>query len=92
MADVAGAAFVQRAARPSSDPVNVLVALWRILGEVDPSAEHPADVGVTFVKAFMDDGIDERRAWEEVTIWSIQTGTNITITTTILSLLLLLCS
>lgn len=60
MAQVAGPVLVRRAAGPSSDPVHVLVALRGILCEVDPGAEHPADVGVALVKAFVDDGVDER--------------------------------
>lgn len=62
MADVAGAVFVQRAAGPASDPVHVLVALGRVLSKVNPGAEHPANVGVALVEAFVDDGVDERRA------------------------------
>lgn len=52
---------MQRAACPSSNPVNVLVALR----QEDPGAEHPADVGVALVKPLMDDGVDEWRAWEQ---------------------------
>ena len=63
VADVAGPVLVQRAARPPPDPVNILVALGRVLGEVDPSAEHPTNVGVSLVEALMDDGVDKGGAW-----------------------------
>ena len=61
LADVAGPVFMQGAARPSSDAVHVLVALGRVLGKVDPCAEHAPDVGVALVKALVDYGVDERR-------------------------------
>jgi len=54
---------VQGAARPAPDAVHVLVALGRVLGKVDPGAEHASDVGVALVKALVDDGVDERRTW-----------------------------
>ena len=61
LADVAGPVFMQGAAGPSSDTIYILVALGRVLGKVDPGAEHAPDVGVALVKALVDDGVDERR-------------------------------
>jgi hypothetical protein len=52
---------MQGAARSSSDTVHILVALGRVLCEVDPGAEHAPDVGVALVKALVDDGVDKRR-------------------------------
>lgn len=65
VADVAGAVFVCRAAGSSADAVNVLVTLRRVFGKVNPGSEHPADVGVPLVKAFMDDGVYKRRTVEQ---------------------------
>lgn len=59
VAQVAGTVFVGRTACASADAVNVLVALGGVLGEVDARPEHSSDVGVTLIKAFVDDGIDE---------------------------------
>jgi len=59
VADIAGAVLVCGAARASSDAVHVLVALGRVLGEVDPGAKHASDVGVPLVEALVDDGVDE---------------------------------
>lgn len=61
VAHVAGAVFVGGAARASADPVHVLVAFGGVLGEIDPSTEHAADVRVPLVEAFVDDGVDEGR-------------------------------
>ena len=55
------------AAGAAADPVHVLVAFGRVLSKVDPGAEHAADVGVTLVEAFMNDGVDEGRTWREGT-------------------------
>ena len=55
MAEVAAAVFVLQTAGASSDAKHVLVALGGVLCKVDPSAKHAADVGVTFVKAVLDD-------------------------------------
>lgn len=41
----------------SSYTIHVLVALRGVLGEVDPGPEHASDVGVSLVKAFVDDGV-----------------------------------
>ena len=54
---------MQGAARPSTNTVHVLVALGRVLGEVDPGAEHASYVGMALVEALVDDGVDERRTW-----------------------------
>ena len=51
------------AARASANAVHVLVALGRVLGKVDPGAEHAPDVGVPLVKSLVDDGVDEGGAW-----------------------------
>lgn len=69
VAQVAGPVFVRRAARPSTDAVHVLIALWWVLCEVDSSSEHPSYVGVALVEAFVDDGVDERRTWRTAAEW-----------------------
>lgn len=56
----------------AADAVHVLVALGRVLGEVDAGAEHAADVGVALVKALVDDGVDEGRAWWDG--WRVEGG------------------
>lgn len=61
MTHVAGAVFVSRTPRPSTDPVHILVAFGRVLCEIDSCPEHAANVGMSLVKALMDDCIDERR-------------------------------
>lgn len=57
--DITRAVFMCRAARPTSDPIDVLVAFGGILCKVDPSPEHSPYVSVPLVKAFVDDGVDE---------------------------------
>lgn len=64
MAQIAGAVFVCRAAGSSTDAVNVLVAFGGVLRKVDPSAKHSTDVSMSFVKAFVDDGIYKRRSYK----------------------------
>ncbi len=65
MAHVTGAVFVRGTSCASTNPVHVLVAFGGVLGKIDPGAEHAADVGMSLVKALMDDGIDEGRTWQE---------------------------
>lgn len=65
MAHVAGAVFVGGTSCASTNPIHVLVAFGRVLSKIDPGAKHAADVGVSLVKALVDDGIDERRTWQE---------------------------
>lgn len=49
------------AAGAATDAVHVLVAFGGVLGKIDASAEHAADVGVALVEALMNDGVDEGR-------------------------------
>ena len=65
MTHVAGAVFVGGTSCASTNPVHVLVAFGGVLCKIDPGAEHAADVGVALVKALMNDGVDEGRAWRE---------------------------
>lgn len=65
VAHVAGAVFVGGTSCASTNPIHVLVAFRGVLSKIDPSAKHAADVGMSLVKALMDDGIDERRTWQE---------------------------
>jgi len=65
VAHVAGAVFVGGTSRASTNPVHVLVAFGRVLGEIDPSAKHAADVCVPLVEALVDDGVDEGGTWQE---------------------------
>lgn len=57
---VAGPVFVRRAACASADAVHILIAFGGVLSKVDPCPKHPSYVGVALIKAFMDDGVDER--------------------------------
>ena len=63
MADVTGPVLVGGASRPASYPIYILVALGGVFSKVDAGAKHAANVGVALVKAFVDDGVDERRTW-----------------------------
>lgn len=65
MAHVARAVFVGGASCASTNPVHVLVAFGGVLGKIDPGAKHAADVGMSLVKALVDDGVDEGRTWRE---------------------------
>lgn len=49
----------------STNPIHVLVAFRRVLSKIDASAKHASNVGVTLVKALVDDGVDEGRTWHE---------------------------
>lgn len=49
----------------STNPIHVLVAFGGVLCKIDPGAKHAADVGVAFVEALMNDGVDEGRTWQE---------------------------
>lgn len=60
MTDVARAILVHRTAGPTADSVHILVALGRVLGEVDAGAEHAPDVSVPLVEPLLHDGVDER--------------------------------
>ena len=63
LADIAGPVLVQGASSAAPDAVNILVALGRVLRKVDPRAEHAPNVRVPLVKALVDDGVHERRAY-----------------------------
>lgn len=60
MAQVAGSVFVRRAARATTDAVDILIAFGGVLSKVDPCPKHPSYVSVALIKAFVDDGVDER--------------------------------
>lgn len=62
---IAGFVLVRRTSDAAADPVHVLVRFGAVLREVDPRAEHPADVGVPLVEPLLHDGIDEGRPVEE---------------------------
>lgn len=62
---IAGFIFVRRTSDSPANPVHVLVGLGAMLRKVDSRAEHSTDVGVTFVEAFLYDGVDEGRPVEE---------------------------
>ncbi len=49
----------------SANPIHVLVAFGGVLSKIDPGAKHAANVGVSLVKALMDDCVDERRTCQE---------------------------
>lgn len=59
VAQVAGTVLVCRAARASADAIHILITLGGVLSKVDPCPEHPPDVGVALVEAFVDDSVDE---------------------------------
>lgn len=65
VAHVAGAVFVGGTSRASTYPINVLVAFWGVLCKIDPGAKHAANIGMSLVKALMNDGIDEGWTWQE---------------------------
>lgn len=54
---------MSRTPRPSTNPVHILVAFGRVFCEIDPRTKHAADVGMSLVKALMNDCIDEGRTW-----------------------------
>lgn len=61
VAHIAGAVFVRRTSRSSTNPINILVAFGGVLCKIDPRTKHAANVSVTLVKALMDDCVDEGR-------------------------------
>lgn len=65
MAQVAGPVFVRGATRASADAVDILIALWGVLCKIDPGSKHSSYVSVALIEAFVNDGVDERRPWEE---------------------------
>ena len=65
VAQVAGAVFVRWAACASTDSVDVLIALWGVLCEVDPCSKHSSYVGMALIKPFVDDGVDEWGTFRE---------------------------
>ena len=65
MADIARSVFVSRASGAAPYSVDVLVALGRMLPEIDTCAEHSSDVSVSFIKAFLYYGVNERGAVKE---------------------------
>lgn len=54
---------MKRTPSASSYTVHILVTLGGVLSEVDPSTEHASDVGMSLVKAFVDNGVDEWRTY-----------------------------
>jgi len=62
---VAGPVLVGWTPCPATYPVDVLIALRRVLSKINPCSKHATDVGVPFVEPFLDDGVDERRSVEE---------------------------
>lgn len=65
MAHVAGAVFVGGTSRASTNPIHVLIAFGGVLSKINAGTKHAANVGVALIKALMDDGVDERRTWQE---------------------------
>lgn len=43
----------------TAHPIDVLIALRTMLGKIDASTKHAANVRVPFVETFLHDGIDE---------------------------------
>ena len=74
VADVATSVFMSRASSTAAYPVHVLVTLAAVLGEVNSSAEHAADVSVPFVEAFLNDRVDERTAVEQHSFVCLRQG------------------
>lgn len=60
MAQVTGPVFVRWAACATTDAVHILIAFGGILSKVDPGSKHPSYVSVALIKAFVDNGVDER--------------------------------
>lgn len=65
MAHVAGAVFVGGTSRAPANPVHVLVAFRGVLSKIDAGTKHSTNVGVAFVKALVDDGVDKGRTWQD---------------------------
>lgn len=63
VAQVTGAVFVSGASGAAPDAIHILVTLRGVLSKVDPCSKHPSDVCMPLIKAFVDDGIYERRTW-----------------------------
>lgn len=63
VAQVTGAVFVSGASGAAPDAINILVTLRGVLSKVDPCSKHSSDVRMPLVKAFVDNGIYERRTW-----------------------------
>lgn len=66
VAQVAGSVFVCWAASASTNAVDVLIAFWGVLCKIDTCSKHPSYVGVTLIKAFVNDGIDKRGACKKL--------------------------
>lgn len=65
MAGIAAAILMCRTSSTAPDSIYILIALGRVLREINASSEHSADISVSLVEALLHDGIDERRAVEE---------------------------
>jgi hypothetical protein len=65
VADVTGSVFVGGTSGAAPDSVHVLIAFGRVLPEIDPSPEHPPDIGVPFVEPLLYYCVNEGRSVEE---------------------------
>lgn len=53
--------FVCGAACTSSNSINILVAFRGVFSKINPSTKHSSYVCMSFIKSFMNNGINERR-------------------------------
>lgn len=65
MTYVTTAVLVRGTPGAAANPIDVLVALAAVLGKVNASPEHAADVCVSLVKALLHNGVYEGAAVEE---------------------------
>lgn len=65
MTNIATSIFVGRTSGSTADPVNILIALAAVLGEINSCPEHTANVGVSLVESFLNDRVDERTTVEK---------------------------
>lgn len=65
MASVTRSILVRRTSGTSTNAINILITLRRVLGEVDAGAKHASYISIPFVEAFLHNGVDERRSVEQ---------------------------
>lgn len=62
MAQVTGSVFVSGAASATPDSIHILVTFRGILCKIYTGSEHAADISMTLIEAFMNDGVNKWRS------------------------------
>ena len=65
MANVTGSVLMYGASSASSNAIDVLITFGRVFSKINARSKHASNVGMPFIKSFLDYGIDKRRSMKQ---------------------------